>query len=99
MTIIIVNKEKWRPRRDHRPRPLDLALAHSHPGADFGAQFVDQAQTLVGFDVPEGPAVAGARTLRHRADAVHRANLLAEHDGAVGTHQRAVTLFVADQSS
>ena len=30
--------------------------------------------------------------LRERADAVDRADLVAEHDGAVGAHQRAVTL-------
>src|SRR6266568_8009319 len=68
-----------------------------HPGADFGAQFVDQAQALVGLDMPEGPAVAGAGTLRHRADAVDRADFVAEHDGAVGADQGAVALFGVDQ--
>src|ERR1700744_3643899 len=67
-------------------------LARRHSGTDFGAQFVDQFQALVGLDVPEGPAVAGAGALRYRADAVDRADLVAEHDGAAGADQRAVTL-------
>src|SRR6266436_8049957 len=71
--------------------------ARRHPGADFGAQLVDQPQTLLGLDVPKGPAVAGAGSLRHRADAVDRADLVAEHDGAVGADQGAVALFRVDQ--
>src|SRR3979411_2774640 len=71
--------------------------ARRHFGADFGAQLVDQPQALVGLDVPEGPAVAGAGALRHRADAVNRADLVAEHDGAVGADQRAVAFFGVDQ--
>ena len=35
--------------------------------------------------------------LRYRADAVDRANLVAGHDGAVGTNQRAVALLQVDQ--
>src|SRR5437763_2617410 len=48
-----------------------------HGGADFGAQFVDQLQAAPGLDVPEGPTVAGGSALRHRADAVDRADLVA----------------------
>src|ERR1700722_13447092 len=47
-----------------------MQSARRHPGADFGAQLVDQPQALPGFDVPEGPAIAGARALRHRADSL-----------------------------
>src|ERR1700722_6878670 len=68
-----------------------------HLGADFGAQLVDQPQALLGFDVPEGPAVAGARALRHRTHAVDRTNLVAEHDGAVGANESAVAFFGIDQ--
>jgi hypothetical protein len=32
------------------------ASTRRHPGADFGAQLVDQPQALLGLDVPEGPA-------------------------------------------
>jgi hypothetical protein len=49
-----------------------MQSARRHLGADFGAQFVDQPQTLLGLDVPENPAVAGARALRHRADSLRR---------------------------
>ena len=52
---------------------------------------------VLGLDVPEGPAVAGAGALRHRADAVDRADLVAEHDGAVGADQGAVALLGIDQ--
>src|ERR1700749_1613884 len=61
--------------------------ARRHASADFGAQLVDQPQALLGLDMPEGPAVAGFRALRHRAHAVDRADLVAEHDGAVGADQ------------
>src|ERR1700721_1955257 len=71
--------------------------ARRHSRADFGAQFVDQAQALLGLDVPEGPAVAGAGALRHRAHAVNRTNLVAEHDGAVGPHEGAVAFFGVHQ--
>src|SRR5580704_11498027 len=71
--------------------------ARRHAGADFGAQLVDQPEALLGLDVPEGPAVAGAGALRHRADAVDRADLVAEHDGAVSAHQGAMTLLGIDQ--
>src|SRR4051794_37852042 len=50
-------------------------LAHRHPGADFGAHLVDQLEAVLGFDMPESPAVAGAGALGHRADAVDRADL------------------------
>src|SRR3984893_5661847 len=63
----------------------------------FGAQLVDQLEALGGLDMPEGPAVAGARALRHRADAVGRADLVAQHDGAVGANQGAVALPGIDQ--
>src|SRR4051812_834671 len=46
------------------------SLLRRHSGADLGAELVDQLETLLGLDVPEGPAVAGLRTLRHRADAM-----------------------------
>ena len=72
--------------------------ACGHPGADFGAQLVDQLEALLGLDVPEGPAVAGFGALRHCADAVDRADLVAEHDGAVGADQRAMAFFGIDQS-
>src|ERR1700676_3042693 len=74
-------------------------LSRRHRGADFGAQFVDQLEALLGLDVPEGPAVAGARALRHRADAMDRADLVAEHDGAVGADQRAMPLPGIDELS
>ena len=54
-------------------------------------------QAVLGLDMPEGPAVAGGRALRDRADAVDRADLVAEHDGAVGADQRAVALLGVDQ--
>src|SRR6266516_5528859 len=73
-------------------------LQGCHLGADFGAQFVDEPQAFLGLDVPEGPAVAGTRALRHRADAVDRADLVTEHDGAVGADQRAMALPGIDQS-
>src|ERR1700753_3586325 len=72
-------------------------LARGHARADFGAQFVDQPKTLFGLHVPEGPAVAGAGALRHCADAVDRADLVAEHDGAVGADQRAVAFLGIDE--
>src|SRR5215467_6619148 len=72
-------------------------LARRHLAADLGAQLVDQPEALLGLDMPEGPAVAGFRALRDRADAVDRADLVAEHDGAVGPHQRAVALLGIDQ--
>src|SRR6202042_3087827 len=78
-------------------RILKRKSARGHAGADFGAQLVDQPQALAGLDVPEGPAVAGAGALRHRADAVDRTDLVAEHDGAVGAHQGAVALPRIDQ--
>src|SRR3954452_8923696 len=92
-------------RSDSRARCLKLNLsfqelrlcsrlisARRHPGADLGAQFVYQSQALVGFDVPKGPAVAGARALSHRADAMDGADLVPQHDSAVGANQRAVAL-------
>src|SRR3979411_1771495 len=71
--------------------------ARRHLGADFGTQLVDQPQALLGLNVPEGPAVAGPGSLRHRADAVDRADLVAEHDGAVGADQGAVAFSGIDQ--
>src|SRR5207244_3642859 len=59
-----------------------------HLAADFGAQLVDQLEAALGLDMPEGPAVAGFRALGDRAHAVDRADLVAEHDGAVGADQR-----------
>src|SRR5712672_2899879 len=75
----------------------DRRSTRRHPGTNLGAQLVDQPEALAGLDVPEGPAVAGAGALRHRADAVDRADLVAEHDGAVGADQRAMALFRVDQ--
>jgi len=57
-----------------RPSTLDTDRNQPAPPEGFGAQFVITAAGL-GLDVPEGPAVAGARALRHRADAVDRADL------------------------
>src|SRR5438874_9549559 len=68
-----------------------------HLGADFGAQLVYQPEALIGLDVPEGPTVARARPLRHRANAVDRADLVAEHDRPIGADQRAVALFGVHQ--
>src|SRR5579863_540328 len=65
-------------------------LPRRHVLADFGAQFVDQLEALARLDMPEGPAVAGFRALRHCAHAVDRADLVAEHDGAVGAHECAM---------
>src|SRR5215475_7789459 len=58
-------------------------LARRHLRADFGAQLIDQLEPLLGLDMPEGPAIAGFGPLRHGADAVDRADLVAEHDGTV----------------
>jgi len=44
----------WASRDD-----VKRGLARRHPGADFGAHFVDQLQPVVGLDVPEGPAAIG----------------------------------------
>src|SRR6185437_10792000 len=84
-------------RRDDEIISVWENLPRRHSGADFGAQLIDQLEALLGLDVPEGPAVAGAGALRHRAHAVDRADLVAEHDGAVGADQRAVTLLGIDQ--
>src|SRR5207247_3376998 len=89
----------WR-RRDHvegRMKKAASCSARCHPGADLGAQLVDQPKTLLGLDVPEGPAIAGAGALGDRADTVDRADLVAEHDGAVGADQSAVALLGIDQ--
>src|SRR5580765_3917206 len=79
------------------PVRLRAWLTRRHAGADFGAQLVDQLEAVLGLDMPEGPAVAGFRALRYRAHAVDRADLVAEHDGAVGPHQGAVTLPGVDE--
>src|ERR1700733_5238286 len=71
--------------------------ANRHLAANFGAQLVDQLEALPGLDMPEGPAVAGLRTLRHSADAVDRADLVAKHDGAVGAHKGAMALLCIDE--
>src|SRR5262252_3995154 len=75
----------------------EIASARGHSGADLGAQLVDQLEAALGLDMPEGPAVAGLRSLRDRAHAVDRADLVAEHDGAVGAHQGAMPLPGVDQ--
>jgi len=49
--------------------------ARRHFGADLGAHLVDQLEAVLGFDVPEGPAVASAGALRHGA--------LVRADGAI----------------
>ena len=72
-------------------------LAHRHAGADLGAHLIDQLEAALGLDMPEGPAVAGFRALRDRADAMDLADLVAEHDGAVGAHQGAMALLGVDQ--
>jgi hypothetical protein len=68
--------------------PKPQAPLFRHLRAHFGAQLVDQAQAFRGFDVPEGPAVAGLGALRQRPDAVDRTDLVAECDRAVGTSSR-----------
>src|SRR4029453_18367697 len=70
--------------------------AHRHLAADFGAQLVDQLEAPLGLDMPECPAVTGFRALRDRADAVDRADLVAEHDGAVGADQSVMALASVD---
>src|SRR6478752_6219877 len=80
-----------------KTKKRDRRSAWCHLGTNFGAQLVDQLEALAGLDVPERPAVAGPGALRHRADAVDRADLVAEHDGAVGAHQGAVTLSGVDE--
>src|SRR5919204_5245767 len=83
--------------QESRARCAEWTLARRHFGADFGAQLVNQLQAVSGLDMPEGPTVAGLRTLRNRTDAVDRADLVAEHDGAVGAHQSDVPLLGIDQ--
>src|SRR5262249_20766874 len=81
--------------------PADLSLMLAEPGADFGAQLdrlhpgpdlgaqrVDQRERALLRDVPERPAVARLEALRQRADAVDRADRVAERHRAVGAHQR-----------
>src|SRR3954452_1551643 len=79
------------------PYNITGRLPRRHAGADLGAELVDQLETLLGLDVPEGPAVAGLRALRHRAHAVDGADLVAEHDGPVGADQRAELLLGVEQ--
>src|SRR3954452_20790278 len=64
-----------------------------HLRADFGTHRIDQHETLAGLDMPEGPAIACTRALRYRADPMNGADLVAEHDGAIGANQRSVTLL------
>src|SRR5271155_1386948 len=95
-------RRRYAPSRTMRPGNwlFDISMRssiHRHLAADFSPQLVDQLETLFGLDMPEGPAVAGFRALRDRAHAVDRADLVAEHDGAVGAHQRAMTLLGVDQ--
>lgn len=60
----------------HIHRPINQMLsARRHLAADFGAQLVDQPETLLGLDMPERPAVAGFGALGKRAHAVDRADL------------------------
>src|SRR5579883_3673011 len=87
-----------------RSAPNDKAIgfwfkcsAGGHLTADLGAELVDQLQALLGLDMPEGPAVAGLGALRHCADAVDGADLVAEHDRAVGAHQRTMPLLGVDE--
>jgi hypothetical protein len=58
---------------------------------DLCSQGVDQGQRASALDVPEGPAVARFETLGERADAVNRADSIAERDRAIGPHQRPMT--------
>src|ERR1700726_4622652 len=58
--------------------------------AELGAQRVDRGEPAPGLHVPEGPAVAGFEPLRDRADAVDRADHVAERDRAVRAHQGGV---------
>ena len=55
-----------------------------HLGAHLRAECVDRFQALRRLDVPEGPDVAGVQPLRQRADAVDRADAVAEGECAVG---------------
>src|SRR6202035_4408462 len=59
-----------------------------HGGADLRAEAVDRREPALRLHVPEGPAVARLEALRERADAVDRADRVAERDCAVGAHQR-----------
>src|SRR4051794_39936506 len=66
-----ITKAAYRSETRRNSAQLLAKSAGCHAGADFGAQFVDQLESFGGLDVPEGPAVAGARALSHRADAVN----------------------------
>ena len=56
-----------------------------------------EIEALRRFEMPEGPAVAGVEALRQRADAVDRADRVAERHRAVGAHQRLVLLLGVDE--
>src|SRR5512139_207042 len=68
-----------------------------HFRADLSTEFVDQTQALLGFHVPEGPAVAGFEALSERSDAVDRADGPVERYRAICAHQRLVPLLGIDQ--
>src|SRR5262245_18001742 len=59
-----------------------------HLGPNLRAQHIDRDQTVGRLQMPERPAVAGLQALRQRADAMDRADRLAERDGAIGAYQR-----------
>src|SRR4051812_2554447 len=54
--------------------------------ADFGAKLVDRGELVLALDVPVGPAVAGFRPLRQRAEAMDRADIAADLQRTVGAH-------------
>ena len=61
-----------------------LRTLRSTPRPQLLPERIDRHQAAAHVDVPENPTVARRRALHVRADAVDRADLVAEHDGAVG---------------
>src|SRR5438105_4243449 len=84
--VQIASGPEARPGSEANRNRRALWRAHSRP--DLRAQRVDRDQAFGGLQVPEGPAVAGFEPLGQRADAVDRADRVAQRDGAVGAHQR-----------
>ena len=79
--------------RELRPARMDAssysaAVAISARISPRSASIENQA--LRRLEMPEGPAVAGVEALHQRADAVDRADCVAERNRAVGAHQRLV---------
>jgi hypothetical protein len=69
----------------------------NHLLAHLRAEGVDRRKALVGLDMPKSPAVAGFQPLCQSADAMDRADALAEGNRAVGAYQGFVTLLGVHQ--